>query len=176
MQENWRSVDGWLSRGEGAELRKYAAGERVLEFGCYKGKSAICMAAVADFVVTVDHFKGDYFASAGGSNCWNQAVDNVKASGYRDAINIVQMDFDRACDLLDLSQFGFIYYDADHTYEATQHALKRIHEKARQGVPIAVHDYERKPHFEGVIRAVDEFVESDGRAKIIVERLAVIHR
>lgn len=166
-------VQGWLSDREADELCRMAEGHRVLEVGCWKGRSTICLAQVAGHVVSVDWFQGD--AYAGRANTLPQAWQNLEAHGVRDRVSLIAGDFRVVLPLLQLGHFGLMYYDADHTYDSTSLALRLLLSGACPDTPVAVHDYDpSQPVWEGAIRATDEMAATFNRTLRVVDRLAIL--
>lgn len=162
----WRGVQGWLSDDEAAELQRLAAGKKVLEVGTWNGCSAIAMAATADRVFTLDHFYGDEFAGYGnpGSRTW----ETIISAEARERVVMITADWRIMLPMLDLSGFGLIYYDADHTYRATKDFIETAAYKS--DAIIAVHDYDDNPSHAGARQAVDE----SSRNLRVVDRLAIL--
>lgn len=170
---DWRDVQGWLSESEGAELQRLAAGLTVLEVGCWKGRSTVCLAQAAARVVSVDHFAGDEYA--GRAFTLPEAVETVAALDVRGCVTLVAGAFADVVPLLRLERFGLFFYDADHTYQATADALAAILGGASPSAPVAVHDYDpAQPVWADCIRAVDEAARRHGRAVRVVDRLAIL--
>lgn len=173
---HWREIRGWLSEAEGMKLQELAHGKEVLEFGCWRGKSAVCMAEVAKHVTTVDHFKGDPHAGrrVKMADAMVTMQELAKASSsIPDKISIFNTTFIYAVRRLRIEAYDFYYYDADHSYEATKAALEIL---APLGRPMAFHDYDGKgePSFAGVQQAVDEAREKWSLDFELVDTLAVL--
>ena len=168
---DWETVQGYMDKEEGEELQKLARGKRVLEIGVWKARSTVAMAATANHIVAIDHFKGDGFA--GRHNTSHGALTSLCDSGARDWVTLIVGPWPMVIhDLgLDLSQFGFIHYDAHHTYEATIESLELL---VKVGVPLAVHDYDNNINHAGVRKAVDEVLAKTGRTLRTIRRLAVL--
>lgn len=151
-RDAWQKIHGWLFKKEGEALQEMAAGRVILEVGTWKARSTVALAATAEHVVSVDHFKGDSFAGRGGTfpAAWQNLID--KHASHK--VTLVAGDFRDVLPRLDLRKFGAFFYDGDHTYEATAAAL-RFAEQMRPGIRVAVHDY--KPNQPQVRQAVDEF-------------------
>jgi predicted O-methyltransferase YrrM len=52
-------IQGWLTEDEGRLLADLARLKRVLEVGSYHGRSSVCMAQTASWLVSVDHHRDD---------------------------------------------------------------------------------------------------------------------
>jgi len=156
--EAFRSVAGWLSDAEANALQRIAAGATVLEVGTWKAKSAIAMAAVAFHVVTVDHFAGDGFAGVG--NPGTQAWENVVKAEAQERVTMMFTPWQIAQRYLAMSDFEVVFYDGDHTYEATDKFLGQTFGTMAPDTVVAVHDYDDKPQHWGCRKAVDEFVKA----------------
>ena len=161
--DEYQSVPGWCSDIEAAALQAAADGRRVLEIGTWKGRSTIAMAATAESILAVDHFEGDGFA--GKSNPSHETLDRF--APYSEVIAVCVADWRIVRELLDPSRFDLIYYDADHTYEATADFLDWA---ATLGKPLAIHDVDDNPNHAGVKRAlVERFPDFQ-----LFDRLAVV--
>lgn len=147
----WTEVDGWLTVQEGAALRVLATGKRVLELGTYKGRSAICMAEVAEIVTTVDHHKGD--RNTGPGDSFREFADNVERAGVEykvDWWNCSVAEFD-AC--VDREDYDLAFVDVEHSVACTTEALKLALKCVRPGGVIAWHDADR-PDVRAAVAAV----------------------
>lgn len=174
----WRDVQGWLTGKEAAALQYLAHGRRVLEIGCLHGKSAVAMGAVAEMVVTCDHFDGDGFTkNAMGvpfttSQTYASAMQNIRAAGMAGHVFVMAAAFPACLQVLNLESFDVFFYDGDHTYEATKEAIDKL---GLRGKALAIHDYSPEPKFAGVVRAVDEAKEQHGVMLTTADCLAVLH-
>lgn len=170
-------LQGWLSDAEGAALQELARGKRVLEIGSWKGRSAVSMAlGGALHVYCLDHFKGDsYTGNVSAVETFRQFSENVEKFGVQDRISVLLGRSDDLLAVIDFSFFDLIYYDADHTHEATRKALTYFELFASEGSIWAVHDYDKKqPQYTGVIASVDETIQRTGRSLRVVDRLAIL--
>jgi hypothetical protein len=170
--EAFRSVAGWLSDAEANALQRIAAGATVLEVGTWKAKSAIAMAAVAFHVVTVDHFAGDGFAGVG--NPGTQAWENVVRAEAQERVTMMFTPWDQAKRFIDINDFEVIFYDGDHTFEATRNVLAYIDDQMAWDAVIAVHDYDDKPQHWGCRKAVDEFALANDYRFELHDTLAIL--
>jgi predicted O-methyltransferase YrrM len=159
----YKSVPGWCSDIEAAALQQFSGGKKVLEIGVWKGRSTIAMAAVAYHVLSIDHFIGDNFA--GPSNPRQETI--TRLTSYQSIVSLCVGDWVRIVEYIDLSKFDMIYYDADHTYEATKQFLDIIH--GFKGV-IALHDVDNNPNHAGVKQALHEYTTD----YTLYDRLAII--
>ena len=146
-------IQGFMPDDELAVLKRFATGKRVLEVGCWKGRSTIGMAEVAKLVWTVDHFKGDQYA--GKAFTLPEFIENLGQHGLRDKIVCLVGDFYKVIPKLDLSQFDVIFYDACHDYDPTKDFLEMLDSQVRPGTPVLVHDYAEG--YPQVMRAVQEY-------------------
>jgi predicted O-methyltransferase YrrM len=160
----WRSVQGWCSEHEAGALQQIAAGKTVLEVGVWNGRSTIALAATAEHVFAIDHFYGDEYAGRGnpGARTW-EAIVNAEA---RERITLMTGDWQDIFAYLDIGKFDVIYYDADHTYEATRNFLDVA---SVTNAIIAIHDYDNNPNHAGAKRAVNELF----KVVRVVDRLAI---
>ena len=168
-----QDVAGWLYAVEGEELARLATGRRVLEVGCFKGRSTIYMARTAERVITVDWFQGDEQAGLGFT--WPEAYENVKRYGLLDKVVFVAAELYAGLKALDLSRFDFAFYDAGHAYQVTADALAMFFERLPPGTPVAVHDYKPDEElWEPTVRAVDEAASAHGRTIRRIGGLAIL--
>lgn len=158
--DHWKPLQGWLSDLEGDKLQQLAKDGVVLEIGCWKGKSTLAMAATAKHVISVDGFNGDNFA--GPYDTSKEAKANL--AGFN--ISLIHLPWEDVLPFLDLRKFDLIYYDADHTYEATRAFLTMCPPE----ILLAAHDYDDNPNHAGCRQAVDEL----HRELIITDRLATL--
>ena len=130
-------VQGYMPP-EGLEvLRRLAAGKRVLEIGCWKARTAIAMAEVAESVWSIDHFRGDKYA--GPYNTLPEAWRNV--IGSKLPIRLLVGPFTELLPALDLTRFDVVFYDGDHDFEPTQAFLRIALTECRRDAVIVVDDY-----------------------------------
>ena len=133
----YQEVQGYMPVPGLEVLRRLAAGKRVLEIGCWKGRTAIAMAEVATSVWSIDHFRGD--AYAGPYNTLPEAWANVIESGL--PIRLLVGPFSELLPAIDLSQFDLVFYDGDHDFEPTQAFLQLALAQCRPETVIVVDDY-----------------------------------
>jgi len=160
----YQTVPGWCSDIEAAALQDHSLGREVLEIGVWKGRSTMAMAAVAYSVLSVDHFKGDDFAGKGDPR--QETI--ARLAPYQSIVTLCIGDWKTVVEHLNLDKFDMIYYDADHTYEATKEFFDVVH--GYKGV-IALHDVDNNPNHEGVRRALEEV---HGTNYTLFDRLAIV--
>ena len=134
---NYQDVQGYMPAPGLEVLRRLATGKRVLEIGCWKGRTAIAMAEVAASVWSIDHFRGD--AYAGPYNTLPEAWANVIASGL--PVRLLVGPFTELLPALDLAHFDLVFYDGDHDFEPTQTFLRIALAECRADALIVVDDY-----------------------------------
>jgi predicted O-methyltransferase YrrM len=145
------TVPGWCSEIEAKALQDAARGKHVLEIGVWKGRSTIAMAATAASILSVDHFLGDDYA--GKADPRIETVSRLRP--YQDIVTLCIGKWNKLP--INPSQFGFIYYDADHTYEATKEFLEWIYTYPLPRPIYAIHDVDQNPNHAGVKKALHEF-------------------
>ena len=170
----WPELQGWFSD---VELRAYFDAcdgvARVLEIGCWKGRSTMAAARAAGMVLAVDTWRGDAYTGPG----WffPEFVANCQAF---EASNVfpLMMDFRRALPMLApiLGTFDVVLYDACHDYETTAAAFDLLLPYIRTDTPVLVHDY--SPAYRQVQRACAEACEASGRIAYRVDTLAALVR
>ncbi len=148
----------WLA--EQASTRK-----RVVEIGCYKGKSttALCLGAAecGGHVWAVDHFRGgrvlaDEFVGKDPDWLWKEFCKNTDK--YENIIPLKMSSLDAAAHV---SQFGkakmdMIFIDASHDYADVWADILAWQPLVASGGLLCGHDFQ--PSWAGVIRAVTELL------------------
>lgn len=157
-KNSFHKVTGYLYKPEGELLQNYAEGVDVLEVGSFRGRSAVAMGAVAKSVTCVDPFISAHLKYKGSQVFFN----NVKKHGMVPPfLTVYERMFEDVSEQLDLTKYGFFFYDGDHDYIPTLHGLKAFESC---GVPIGMHDY--KPNIakrrDTVCKATDEFCSEYG--------------
>jgi hypothetical protein len=179
------SIRGWLFPGERAELERLAAGKNVVEFGCYCGKSTVAMARVAEHVTAVDDFRGvapHACLDSGGkvttpgheTELMAEFADNIWKFGVKDKVSVIVGTAESKVRSIPLAGVGFVFYDADHSYEATYHVGGALFERMiDEGLncTIAFHDYNADDP--GVIKAVKQLSREFKRSFRVVSTLAI---
>lgn len=144
----WTAIDGWLSVAEGEALQCLATGRAVLELGAWKGRSTVCLAAVARRVVSVDAHRGD--PATGPADTYAEYLANVTASGSLDRITPVLLRFQ---DLVDLGpRFDLVFVDGAHDADSVEHDTRLALQFIRPGGTIAWHDLGYESVREGLQR------------------------
>lgn len=168
-------VDGWLTVEEGEALYELANGKRVLEIGSYCGKSTICLAQSAEFVVAVDPHDGR--GTPKPKNTLSELSDNLVRYGVGDKVEIHPYTSN---ELPTCYEFDIAFIDGAHDYESVaadiQHALTVL---TPDGI-LAFHDYRRGPsEFNGrwdpgVTQAVNELLSSGAKLLSLRGTVAVV--
>ena len=129
-------IDTSLTTGETAELRRLAAGKRVLEIGSGYGYSAIAMAQVAECVTAIDPHAGELPDSL------TVMLDNLVLYDVADKVTIVREYSQTALpDLLARGhRYGFVFIDGNHG-EQVENDVNLSRRLLEPGGCFAVHDY-----------------------------------
>lgn len=127
----WQDIKGWLTCEEGDCLRQHAAGRRVLEFGCYLGRSTVAMAEVAESVDTVDH--GLY-------SSMDKAIENFQLHGVDDKIRLHIGTTQQVAPSLK-GPFGMGFIDAGHKFDDIAGDLQLCEALLARDAVWVVHDY-----------------------------------
>jgi predicted O-methyltransferase YrrM len=147
----YQDVPGWCSDIEAAALQDLVRGKEVLEIGVWKGRSTMAMVATAYSVFSVDHFEGDEFAGAS-----NPSYETLgRFYPYKRIVTLCVGDWKQVLEHVDIHRFDVIYYDADHTYEATKDFLDAVYGYDGK---LALHDVDDNPNHAGVKRALHEYI------------------
>lgn len=138
--------EGWLSEEEAKELRRLAAGKRVLELGAWKGRSTVAMADVARYIVSVDRHQG-----IEGIEYSESLLDYLGAVRELENVAIVIASFQEIVPLLS-QDFDMVFVDGDHDAMSAEKdatlAYKHVHE---EGV-VVFHDWDFQSVRTGVSR------------------------
>lgn len=182
----WQDVPGWLTEAEGTRLRELAVRKNVLEIGAFKGRATVAMGQVSHTITVVDHFRGDGYV---GQTCpatlegqWRDEL--AAAGGVIERTILMRGCFREVLPQLTPDNFGLIYFDADHTGEATKWALDWMCQNGLQkGQAVALHDYEPDglPQYKEASDWIDVFANGFKSAAYpvafeVVDRLAILRR
>lgn len=104
--------------------------------------------------------------------CIDQAIQKLllkRLSSFIDSGRCIPLEMlsSDAHDSISETDFDFIYIDGDHSYESVKNDIEMWYPRVRMGGILCGHDY--NPAFEGVIRAVDEFVKKHASTLKIYE-------
>ena len=69
-------------------------------------------------------------------------------------------------------QINLMFYDGDHTYDATYSALNYWSERLVAGGILCCHDYE--PVYEGAMKAIQQFAQENGKELIVPKKSTVV--
>ena len=162
-------VDGWLTVEEGKALAELARDKRVLEIGSYCGKSTICMARTAEYVLSIDPHDGRgtpeakpthqafkynlaRHSVAGKVDSLIGTLENVGIKSYTDSAAF----------------FDLIFIDGAHDYASVASDITNALPLLSDDGILAFHDYRRHPGEHdgrwdpGVTQAVDELLARGG--------------
>lgn len=153
---SWEHVEGWLYDIEGEQLARMAKDQIVLEVGSYKGRSACAMAQTATRIDCCDHFTLVPDEMAGNDI---EAPETIRAAFMQNTrrytnIHLYEMPFEEFTQ--PANNYGFIFYDAGHSYEACRMFVDWLISCNYDGA-VAFHDYGKPDEFPGTIEAVDWF-------------------
>jgi predicted O-methyltransferase YrrM len=159
--DKWLEVPGWFEPDEGRKLQELAAGKVCVEVGSYKGRSAVCMGAVAQKVHCVDYFRTN--AEDGQTQVKHYAVLKVfkkNTKGYPVKIHIGSSI--HACLDFEPGSVDLVFIDAMHTYKGVICDILCWWDILKMGGIFCFHDYGYG--FYGVTNAVDKvFSGVDGQ-------------
>ena len=164
---DYTKLDGWFDFAEVYDLAVKNANQidQFVETGTYKGKSAAYMDAAITksgkqiSFVTVDIVKEKECQDLE-SLCENvtQVIDDsLKVAGY--IIN---------------NTLGFVFLDADHSFEFVSKELEAWWPKVRKGGIFAGHDYDAS--WPGVVMAVQSFAAKHGVEFTVIGSSWVIYK
>jgi predicted O-methyltransferase YrrM len=84
-------------------------------------------------------------------------IDNFKDDGK---VIVLRLTSAEAAKYLSIN-FDMIYIDANRTYKYAIEDINLWWPKIKSGGILAGHDYDSRPNWEGVVQAVDEFVDNN---------------
>ena len=161
--------EGWMSDEELTELQRLAAGKRVLEIGTWKGRSACAMALAGAEVFCLDTFTGD--SSTGFEWTFPTVVRAGQDLGVIERLHFLMGTWQAILPCLDLASFDLLFYDADHSEDATFEAGYALVRGAREDVPVLFHDY---LGWESVMKGVNHVRDLSARDLRIVGTIAAL--
>lgn len=171
-----RPVDGWLTRNEEAALFRAAQAvprERcIVELGSWFGRSAILLGGGSLNGNGAPVFAVDLFAAAGCAKDVLEARagdeardflqrfrDNMRKAGLDEKVTAIRGATAEAGAQWTGPPVGFLFIDADHSYEGVRSDWESWHTKLASGSKIAFHDYENQA-YEGVARFVNGLLDA----------------
>jgi len=156
------AVSGWTYPEQLQWLAQRAYDHRrIVEIGCWKGRSTIALAAgTRGIVYAVDSWKGSadrldecnvFLAREGSDQVFREYTQNI--APYRNVTTFKMTSVD-AWYQLRKSKFDFVYLDGDHDYEAVKWDISHWGGLLVKGGLLAGHDAD----IIGVKRAIKELV------------------
>lgn len=165
--EELLDIEGWLQLSDFHRLSELARDRLVLEIGSWQGRSTVGLAKYAKKVHCVDHFSGDLYTGplpdGSGDELYRRFRHNLSRYGCLDKVVTHRGSMYDVLPVLNGLAFELVFYDADHTYEATAWALNWIINSCSVRTAVAIHDYGiGDPRYREPDRAIDEFVAKYG--------------
>jgi predicted O-methyltransferase YrrM len=154
-------IDSGVTYQECVRLASLAEDKAVLEIGSWYGRSTICMASVADYVVSVDWHQGDFYAGEG------ETLVAFRNNLRRYGISNVDVIVARIEDIWETLTPGFdvVFIDADHQAESAAEHWRIANELCSPGGYVVFHDYGKF--------GVTEVVDGVGDVFELVDHLAI---
>jgi predicted O-methyltransferase YrrM len=149
-------IEGWFSEGQAAVLRKLIAKlpdkPTVVELGAWKGRSTVVIGKATkerdgEFW-SIDHWKGSpegqesYHKQAAENpgSVLEEYLTNLAQSGLSDFVQVVDGDLFEAVNDCEDACADLIFFDAEHSIEATANAFKAWEPKLKPGGVAVFHD------------------------------------
>ena len=146
-------VEGWLSEAQARRLweraRAVAPGERIVELGSYRGRSAIVLAGAAPegvAVMAVDPHAGNdrgprqiHGSADEGEEDNRVFAENLSRAGVRDRVTHVRLASQAALAEIP-GEARLVYVDGAHRYRPARDDLARWGERVAPGGALLVHD------------------------------------
>jgi len=138
MGARLRDVEGWFTTEEAVFLEELARGQVCLEIGCYKGRSTLAMALVAEKVLCVDHFHPAYMGQ--GYDAEAESILPEFMANLAEWLQKIEVHEARSEDLIDHDwpELGLLFLDGGHDEELIKDVAFYHHLKV--GGYIAFHD------------------------------------
>ena len=161
MIEFAKLITGWMAENELHWLAEHAKrADKILEFGCYQGRSTRALADNTNGVVfAVDPWGLPYFNDDGSQAKWIDTENSFEsfAANLKDHIETgrVVPIHDYSWAFTSSKKFDLIFIDGDHRYEQVKDDINLALRYISPNGVIAGHDYGR-PDWPGVKKAVDE--------------------
>lgn len=107
---------GWLTSADQTELRRLAAGKRVLEMGAWRGRSTTVLAEVADYVISVDDHRGV------AANPEDTLPDYLEAARNLENVAVVVARFE---DIVPhIRDVDLVFIDGDHDIASVERDIR----------------------------------------------------
>ena len=173
---SWEDIPGWFQWRSGQEeaVAHFGAGDRIVEVGCYLGRSICSLAELArdrDLVIIgVDTARGSGPEGRGGTNAHAPAVNhgggtlagllhrNVIACGAADQVQLLISDSIAAAGLFADESLAWVHLDARHDYESVCADITAWRPKVRPGGWLTGDDYDEW-QWPGVVQAVADTLD-----------------
>lgn len=181
-------VEGYLNPREGQELYRLActvpADRTIVELGCYKGRSAICMLQSGRRVISIDHFEGEALRPYKGVH-----PDHIAGEYYEAAVRNVHRLVPDALWLPKKANtsdrrvaeetaslwgpIGMVFIDADHSLPAVTADFETWADLLAEDGLMVFHD----ANFPGPSQLMQQLVNEGGwRSVSLVEAVRVLER
>jgi hypothetical protein len=160
-------VDGWLTSWEGRKLAELAKDKRVLELGSYFGRSTICLAQTACYVVSIDPHDGRGTPTPTQTNTFDRFKSNLAR------YDIKNVDAYQTTEIPAGEEFDLVFIDASHDYESVCKDIERATAVLPYDGLIVFHDY-GGVNDPDVTKAVDELLALGGELISTTDSLAVV--
>lgn len=172
-------VDGWLHDREGRELARLAEGKDVLEIGAYCGKSTICLAQRAKYVLTIDPFDGR--GTPAPADTRKRFQWNIERYGVASRIEAHMGTAADVVSTLDPESFDLVYIDGAHDEDSVRTDIRLALSVLKPGGLLVFHDYRLYAGETndgtwdpGVTATVNEFLASGAELLSRIDSLAIV--
>ncbi len=161
-------VPGWFNSWEGEMLsalaQQQAAEGSIVEIGCYRGRSTLCLAhgvkrALAGRIWSVDLFEDTYtFDGCEEPLPSEEALRYlIRSRSLEDTVTIVRGDSRSVKTAAAVpSGISLLFVDGDHVYDSLFEEWNVWGRKLAPGAVVAFHDYDNMVVGDGVTRFCDE--------------------
>ncbi|TRW82882.1 class I SAM-dependent methyltransferase [Mycolicibacterium sp. 018/SC-01/001] len=173
---SWEDIPGWFQWRSGQEeaVETFGAGDRIVEVGCYLGRSICSLAELASgrdlVIVGVDTARGSGPEGRGGTNAHAPAVShgggtlagllhrNLIACGAADQVQLLISDSLAAAALFADESLAWVHLDARHDYDSVCADIIAWLPKVRPGGWLSGDDYDEW-QWPGVVQAVADTLD-----------------
>jgi len=151
------------------DIPRLVGGGNIINLGDLCGGSAILLAQglqhfnIPGHIYTIDCYDDE---------AKNKSKENMKNSRTNERITIIQKTTqDAFYDLVGL-QFGFVFIDADHSYEAVKHDFLTYSRYVKKDGMVGFHDTNQ----ESVDLVIKEFVQKNWKLEFWINRIKIFSR
>lgn len=158
-----RSINGWLDDDEAIFLYNLAQsipdGGTIVELGSYQGRSTVILAHGVQErggkVIAIDHYSGKAGDVVITADDLEQLRNNVQRFGLSNVVESIVGDYTAEADNFQ-GEIDLLFLDGNHDYKSVKADLAAW--SSMVAGKIVMHDTKPDGEWQGVVKALDEFV------------------